>query len=53
MERLKVSFDILDDGSKIPVGHNKASGRFVLDVRMTLERKARRFKDIHKTPEPE
>ena len=53
MENLKFVFDILEDGSKIPVGYNKASGHLVFDVRMTLERKARWVKDSHKTPEPE
>ena len=52
MENLKVSFDILDNGAKPPVGYNKASGHLVFDVRMTLERKARWVKDGHKTPEP-
>ena len=53
MENLRVAFDILEDGSKIPVGYHKASGHLVFDVRMTLERKARWVKDGHKTPEPE
>ena len=34
MENLKVDFDILEDGAKIPVGHDKASGHFVFNVRM-------------------
>ena len=41
MENLRVAFDILEDGAKIPVGYHKASGHLVFDVRMTLERKAR------------
>ena len=53
MENLKVAFDILEDGAKVPVGYHKASGHLVFDVRMTLERKARWVKDGHKTPEPE
>jgi hypothetical protein len=53
MENLKVAFDILEDGAKVPVGYHKASGHLFFDVRMTLERKARWVKDGHKTPEPE
>ena len=40
MESLKVAFDIIEDGSKIQVGHNKSSGHLVFDVRMSLEQKA-------------
>ena len=53
MENLKIAFDILEDGAKVPVGYHKASGHLVFGVRMTLERKARWVKDDHKTPEPE
>ena len=53
MENLKVTFDILHDGSKILVGHNKSSGHLVFDVLMTLERKARWVKYGHNNPEPE
>ena len=53
IENLKFSFDIIDDGSKISVGHNKASGHLVLDVRMILEWKARWVIDGYKTPELE
>ena len=53
MENLKVTFDVLDDGSKITVSHNKASGHLELDVRTKLERKTHWVKDSHKTPEPE
>ena len=52
MENLKVAFDILPDGRRVPVGYTKASGHLVFDVRMTLERKARWVKDGHRTPEP-
>ena len=52
MENLKVAFDMLDDGAKIPVGYNKASGYLVFDVCMTLEWKARCVKDGHRTPKP-
>ena len=52
-ENLKVAFDILEDGVKILVGYNKASGHVVFDVHMTLEWKAWWIKDGHKTPEPE
>ena len=52
MENLKVAFDILEDGAKIPVGYHKASGHLVFDVRMTLERKARLVKDGHKPLNP-
>ena len=53
MENLKVAFDILEDGAKVPVGYHKAFRHLVFDVCMTLERKARWVKDGHKTPEPE
>ena len=53
IENLKVAFDVLEDGAKIPVGHTKASGYLVFDVRMALERKARWVKDSHRTPETE
>ena len=52
MENIKVDFDILEDGAKIPVVHDKASSQLVFDPRMTLERKARWFKDGHKNPDP-
>ena len=39
MENLKVAFDVLEDGAKIPVGYTKASGHLIFDNRMTLERK--------------
>ena len=53
MQNLKVAFDVLEDGAKIPVGHNKAHVHLVFDIRMTLVRKARWVKDGHRTPEPE
>ena len=37
MENLKVDIDILEDGAKIPVGHDKASGHLVFDIRIALE----------------
>ena len=52
MGNLKVAFDILSEGSKLPPGYRKASGHIIFDVRMTLERKARWVKDGHRTPEP-
>ena len=52
MGNLKVAFDILDKESKLPSGYIKASGHMVFDVRMTLERKSRWLKDVHRTPEP-
>ena len=52
MSNLKVAFDILNHGSKPPLGDRLASGHMVFDVRMTLERKARWVKDGHRTPEP-
>ena len=39
MENLKVSFDILPEGSKLPPRYKPASGHLVFDVRMTLETK--------------
>ena len=53
IENLKVSFDILEDGAKILVGHNKASGHLVIDVHVALERKDRLVKDGHRTFYPE
>ena len=50
IENLKVAFDIPEDGAKILVGCEKASGHLVFDVCMTLERKARQVKDGHETP---
>ena len=52
MENLKVLFDILENRAKIAVGHNKASSHLVFDVRMALEWKYLRVKDVHDTPEP-
>ena len=52
MENLKVAFDIMEDGAKIPVVHNKTSGHLVLDVRMTIEQRYRWAKDGYRTPEP-
>ena len=45
MENLKVSFDVFDDGSKIPVGYKKESCHLVFDAHMMLERKSRWAKD--------
>ena len=53
MENLKVTFDVMEDGTKIPVGHSKTSGYLVFDVSMKLERKARWVNDEHRTPTPE
>ena len=53
IENLKVTFDILEHRSKIPVDCNKASGHLVFDVLMTLERKVRWVKDGHRTAKPE
>ena len=52
METLNITFDALEDESKITVGHNKCSGHLVFDTLMTLERKHRCAKDGHRTPEP-
>ena len=53
MDILKVSFDMLEDGAKIPVGYNKAFGQLVFDARMTFELKSRSVKCGHRTPDPE
>ena len=37
MQNLKVAFDILEDGAKVPFGCNKAYGHLVFYVRVTLE----------------
>ena len=52
MENLKFSFDILNKEQTPPQGYIKASGHVVVDVHITLERKARWIKDVHRTPEP-
>ena len=52
MKNLNVAFDILEDHHELPPGYAKASGHLIWDVRMTLERKVRRVKEGHKTPEP-
>lgn len=53
MVNLKVASDILHKG-QIPLpGYTKTSGYLVLDIRITLECKARWVKDGHRTPEPE
>ena len=53
MENLKVVFDVLEDGAKIPVGCKKVSSHLVFDIHMMLEGKARWVKDGHRTLEPE
>ena len=53
MENLKVAFDVLDDRSKISVCYNKASGYFLFDVCMKLERKYLWVKDAYETPDLE
>ena len=37
MDALKVTFYVMEDGFKIPVGHNKASSHLSFDARITLE----------------
>ena len=53
IENLKVAFYFLDDGSKVPVSCNKASGHLAFDFRMILDLKDRWVKDGHNAPEPE
>ena len=53
IEKLKVSFFVLEDGAKSTVGCNKASSHLVFDSRMTFELKSRRVKDWNRNPEPE
>ena len=45
IEKLKVSFDVLEDETKISVGYNKTSVHLVFDVRMKIEQKTRWIKD--------
>ena len=45
--------DVLEDGAKIPVGHNKASSYLVFDSCVTLGHKSRWVKYGHRTPESE
>ena len=52
MNNFIVAFDILETDQSLPPGWIRASGHFVFDVRMTLERKARWVKDGHRTPVP-
>lgn len=53
MGNLKVAFDILPNGQTPPPCYTKAIDHLVVDVRMTLNPKARWVKDGHRTPEPE
>ena len=39
MQNLKGFFEILEDGDKIPIGHNEASDHLVFDARVILELK--------------
>ena len=48
-----VAFDVLEDGTKIPVSRSEASSHLFFDVRASLERKSRWVKDGHRTPEAE
>ena len=50
IDNSKVSFDILEDVSKIPVGHDKASSHLVFDARVTFEHKTTWVKDGCRTP---
>ena len=43
----------MPDGKSTPVQYTEASGNLIFDVRMTMERKVRRVKDIYKHPQPE
>ena len=53
MKTLKVNFDDLEDGAKIPVGCNKSSSNLVFNARMTLKWKTLWAKDGNRTPETE
>ena len=53
MKNVAVAFEILEDGSPIPVGWSKSSGHLFFDVKMDFTRKARWFKDGHLTRDPE
>ena len=53
MENLKVAFDIFPDGKYYPFCYNKAIVHLIFYARMTLKRKSRWVKDLHKTPQPE
>ena len=50
MVNLKVAFDILENDTPMTPGYKRSSGHMIFDVRMTLERKAIRVKDGHRTP---
>ena len=52
-EKLKVAFDVLEDGAKITVDRDKISCKLVFDARMKLERKSRWEKDGYRDPGPE
>ena len=53
MISVAVAFEILDEGKLAPVGWIKASVNLVFDVNMDFIRKARWFKDGHRTADPE
>ena len=53
MKNVAVAFEILADGTPIPVGWTKSSGHLVFDVKMDFTRKARWVKDGHRTRDPD
>ena len=53
MCNLNVDFYILEDGTTVQVGYNKASVHLFFDIHITFEQKARWVKDGHVTPEPD
>ena len=53
MKQVIVAFEILDKGTKAPVGWSASSGHLVFDAKMDFSRKAWWVKDDHKTPDPE
>lgn len=48
-----ISFEIIDDGISMHIGHKKVTCYLVFDVKMEFTRKARWALDRHKTPAPE
>ena len=52
MTNIGISFSILSEGEKAPVGCIKAGVHLVFDFNMDFTRKARWVKDGHRTPDP-
>ena len=52
MQNNGVTFDILDNGEREPIGWSKVTRHLVFDVKMDFTRKSRWVLDGHRTPNP-